>query len=191
MPSIIKEGKGAILRDVTGKEYLDFAAIVVAVNISHGDMRVTEAMKEQIDSISSTTAFLNVPEVRLAKLIADVTPEKLTRSYFLTSGSEAVELVMKTARRYTGRLKIFSRWRGYHENTLGALSASGIALYKRSYDPVAPGFLKIQPPHCYRCDFGLEYPDCNIMCARALDSVSSLQNRLCYLKNGLHSLRIR
>ncbi len=171
IPSVIKEGEGAILRDVTGKEYLDFASIAVAVNIGHGDKRVTEAMKEQLDSISSiTTTFFNIPEVKLAKLIAEITPEKLTRSFFLTSGSEAVELALKTARRYTGKLKIFSRWGGYHGNTLGALSASGAALYKRSYDPAASGFLKIQPPYCYRCDFGLEYPDCAIMCVKALEN---------------------
>ncbi len=171
LPPVIEEGKGATLRDVTGKEYIDFASIVVSVNVGHGDKRVTDAMKEQLDLMTSTTGtFLNVPEVKLAKLIAEITPEKLTRSFFLTSGSEAVELAMKTARRYTGRLKIFSRWGGYHGNTPGALSASGAALYKRIYDPVVPGFLKIPPPYCYRCDFGLEYPGCGIVCARVLES---------------------
>jgi len=171
IPSVIKEGKGVILRDVTGKEYLDFATIAVAVNIGHGDKRVTDAMKKQLDSISSiTTTFFNVSEVKLAKLIAEITPEKLTRSFFLTSGSEAVELALKTARRYTGKLKIFSRWGGYHGNTMGALSASGAALYKRSYDPAVPGFLKVHPPYCYRCDFGLKYPDCGIMCAKSLET---------------------
>lgn len=171
LPPVIEEAKGATLRDVTGKEYLDFASIVVSVNVGHGDKRVTDAMKQQLDLMTSTTGtFLNVPEIRLAKLMAEITPEKLTRSFFLTSGSEAVELAMKTARRHTGRLKIFSRWGGYHGNTPGALSASGAALYKRIYDPAVPGFLKIPPPYCYRCDFGLEYPDCGIMCARVLDS---------------------
>lgn len=171
IPSVLNEGKGVTVTDVTGKEYLDFSSIVVSVNVGHGEKRVIDAIREQLESLSTVTSpFLNVPEIRLAKLIAEITPEKLTRSFFLTSGSEAVELALKTARRYTGRLKIFSRWGGYHGNTLAALSASGTVYYKRSYDPVAPGFFKIHPPYCYRCDFGLQYPDCGIMCAKVLDS---------------------
>ena len=169
-PRIITGGKGVLLKDIDGKEFIDFAAMVAAVNIGYGDKEVVEAIRQQLDQIAPiTTNFLNIPQVRLARLLAEVAPE-LPRCFFATSGSEATELAIKTVRRHTGRRKIISRWGGYHGWTGSSLSASGAALYKREYDPMAPGFVHVPPPYCYRCDFGKQYPDCKLECAQIVES---------------------
>jgi len=171
-PVVIKEAEGAILRDTNKKEYLDFIAIAMAVNIGHNNEKVIAVMKEQLDQLTTITgSLMNVPQVKLAKLLAEIAIGDLSRSYFSCSGTEAVELAIKTIRRYTGRLNIISRWGGYHGNSLGAAgAASGTVLYKRAFESIVPGFIHIPPPYCYRCPFGLEYPNCGLACARALEN---------------------
>lgn len=170
-PTILMEGKGVTLLDTAGRKYLDFMSGASSINVGYGQERVKEAIKDQLSGISTITgSFLSRPVVRLARLLAEITPAGLSRSIFTCTGSQATELAMQTARRYTGRLKIISRHGGYHGNTIGSMGASGCAFYKRAYDPVVHGFVRILPPYCYRCDFGQEYPDCNIECARAFEN---------------------
>jgi 4-aminobutyrate aminotransferase-like enzyme len=170
-PTIIKEGKRLTLTDTKGREYLDFMSGVTSINIGYGEERVKEAIKEQLNDISTiTVSFLNTPVIKLARLLAEISPHGLSRSYFSCTGSQATELSMQTARRFTGKQKIISRHGGYHGNTLGSLGASGCALYKRVYDPMVHGFVHILPPYCYRCDFGHDHPDCGIECAEAVEN---------------------
>lgn len=172
-PVIIKSANGAILKDVNNREYLDFLGIAAAVNLGHNHKKVIEFMKKQLDELTTITgSLMNVPQVKLAKLLAEIAPDGLSKSYFTCSGTEAVELAIKTIRRYTGKLNIISRWGGYHGNSLGgAGAASGTVLYKRSFQPVTPGFIHIPPPYCYRCPYKLTYPDCNLACAKELETV--------------------
>ncbi|MFW9877581.1 MAG: aspartate aminotransferase family protein, partial [Candidatus Thorarchaeota archaeon] len=96
-------------------------------------------------------------------------PQGLTRSFTVCGGSEANEQAIKIARRYTKRSKIISLWGGYHGNTAATLSASGVLNYKMDFDPNMPGFIHVPPPYCYRCDFGLKYPECGVMCAKFIE----------------------
>lgn len=169
-PMILKEGKGTELF-ADGRRFLDFMSGATSVNVGYGEERVKEAIKEQLQEISTiTVAFLSSPVVKLAKLISEIAPSGLSRCFFSCTGSQATELSIQTARRYTGRLKILSRLGGYHGNTMGSIAASGCPLHKRIYDPGVHGFVRILPPYCYRCDFGHEYPGCNIECARAFEN---------------------
>jgi taurine--2-oxoglutarate transaminase len=170
-PIVLKEGDGVTLQDTTGKKYLDFMSGATSINIGYGEERIKESIKEQLKEISTiTVSFLSSPVVKLAKLLTEVAPAGLSRCFFSCTGSQATELAMQTARRYTGRLKIISRHGGYHGNTMGSITASGCALHKRIYDAGAHGFVHVLPPYCYRCDFGHEYPDCSIECASALEN---------------------
>lgn len=170
-PVIFKEGKGARIRDIGGREYIDFVGQAFCVNIGYGDGRVIKYAKEQLNEISTTTvAGLNMPQIRLSRLLAQITPKGLSRSYFVNSGSEAAELAIKTVRRYTQKAKIISLWAGYHGWTLGALSAAGMAHFKRGYEPVAPSFIHTPPPYLYRCDYNCTYPDCSMACARMVEN---------------------
>jgi adenosylmethionine-8-amino-7-oxononanoate aminotransferase len=99
--------------------------------------------------------------------------------HFSNSGSEANEVAFKIARQYhaqTGdkasgwRYKIISRYRGYHGNTMGALSATAQAERRSKFEPLVPGFLHVPPPYCYRCPFGKTYGSCNIECATSIEN---------------------
>ncbi len=171
VPTILRKGEGPILEDTIGKKYIDFLSGASSINIGYGNAMVKAAIKDQLREISNiTVSFLSSPVVKLAKLLSGITPAGLSRCFFTCTGSQATELAMQTARRYTGRLKIISRHGGYHGNTLGAMGASGCALHKRVYDPGIHGFIRILPPYCYRCDFGKVYPGCNIECAKAVEN---------------------
>lgn len=170
-PKILKNGKGSILQDTTGRKYLDFMSGATSINVGYNEEMIKEAIKEQLREISTITGhFLSSPVVKLAKVLAEITPASLSRCFFTCTGSQATELAIQTARRYTERLKIISSHGGYHGNTMGSIAASGCAHHKRTYDPVVHGFVHVLPPYCYRCDFGHEYPDCNIECASALEN---------------------
>jgi len=170
LPFIVKETEGIVITDTTGRKYLDFLAQATCVNVGYNNREVIEAVKEQAEKMSSLTATcLNPTTLKLQRLLAEIAPEGLVRSIMISGGSEANEVAIKIARRYTKRYKIVSRWAGYHGNTAVTLGASGVLLYKRDFDPVLPGFIHVSPPYCYRCDFGLEYPDCGVMCARMIE----------------------
>ena len=169
-PMILKEGEGAVVH-AGGRRFLDFLSGATSINVGYGEERVKEAIRDQLREISTiTVAFLSSPVVKLAKLLSEIAPSGLSRCFFSCTGSQATELSIQTARRYTGRLKILSRLGGYHGNTMGSIAASGCALHKRIYDPGVHGFVRVLPPYCYRCDFGHEYPGCNIECASALEN---------------------
>lgn len=86
-----------------------------------------------------------------------------------------METAIKLARYYwrlrgrEGKHKIIFRTHAYHGVTLGALSANGIPAYRDPYGPMAPGFVQIPAPYCYRCELGLAFPQCRIACATALE----------------------
>ncbi|MFX1443171.1 MAG: aspartate aminotransferase family protein, partial [Promethearchaeota archaeon] len=170
LPMIVKEAEGIKLIDTNEKEYLDFIAGATCVNIGYGNKQVIDAVKNQIELTGGLTGIpVNLSSVKLMKLLAEIAPQGLSRSFTISGGSEANEQAIKIARRYTKKSKIISRYGGYHGNTAAALSASGVLNYKMDFDPNLPGFIHVPPPYCYRCDFGLKYPECEIMCAKIIE----------------------
>src|SRR5205814_8455981 len=101
---------------------------------------------------------------------------------FQCGGSEVTEAPIKPARqshRLTGspgKYKVISRYLSWHGSTLGALSASGLKGRKTVNEPLAPGFLHVFPPTCYRCPFGKNYPDCGITCATIVNDVIDMED---------------
>jgi adenosylmethionine-8-amino-7-oxononanoate aminotransferase len=92
------------------------------------------------------------------------------------------EAAFKLARQYhrltgnPGKYKIISRYMSWHGSTLGSLSASGLKSRKTVNEPLAPGFLHVFPPTCYRCPFGKAYPDCSITCATLIGDVIEMED---------------
>ena len=120
--------------------------------------------------------------MQLANLLAELAPGDLSTVKFQCGGSEVVEAAIKLARQYhrltgsPGKYKIISRYQSWHGSTLGALSASGLKSRKTVNEPLAPGFLHVFPPTCYRCPFGKTYPDCGITCATIVDDVIEMED---------------
>jgi adenosylmethionine-8-amino-7-oxononanoate aminotransferase len=170
---LITHGQGVWLYDESGKAYLDACGGAYVANLGHGVSVVADAVAEQIRKVAyvNGTAFTNAPAEALAAELQTLNPAGLSHTYFLSSGSEAVEAALKLARQHhvdSGRAskhKIIARTPGYHGNTLLALSASAREHYKKLYGPWLVPVRMIGAPYPYRCG-----PDSPEMTGDALEA---------------------
>ena len=177
-PLVIRAGKGCIVVDEGGKEYLDAMAGLFCVNVGYGRAEIAEAAAEQMRRLPFyPLSQTHAPAVRLAETLASIMPSGLERVYFCNSGSEAVETALKLARQYgrqvhkgENRYKVIARYRGYHGFTMGALSATGQVARRKAFEPLVPGFLHVNPPDRYRCPHCQEAPACTMACADEIEA---------------------
>src|SRR6516162_5039078 len=183
-PLIMARADGVYYWDVQGKRYLDALSGIYVVSVGHNNRRVIEAIHRQLDTLSFSPPMhgTNPVAVQLANLLAELAPGDLSAVKFQCGGSEVTEAAIKLARQYhkltrnPGKYKIISRYLGWHGSTLGSLSASGLKSRKTVNEPMAPGFLHVFPPTCYRCPFGKNHPDCGITCATIVESVIDMED---------------
>jgi len=174
----IEKGEGVYLFDHSGKRYLDGCSGAINMNIGYGNPRILQAIAEQARKVffSYRTQFENEPAHRLAAKLVNATSEHLSRVFYVSSGSEAVEAGMKLARQYffnkgeRSRYQFISRTPSYHGSTLGALSLTSSAQLELPYRPMLKSYPKIPAPYCYRCPYNKKYPSCNLACAWALET---------------------
>ena len=168
-PIFVEKAKGAIITDVEGKEYIDFAGGIGVNNIGHCDEEVLKAVQDQIQKYIHTCfhVVMYEPYVELAKRLNKITPGNFQKKTMLVnSGAEAVENAIKIARHATGRPGVIAFEDAFHGRTLLALSlTSKMKPYKFGFAPYAPEIYRMPYAYCYRCAFGLEYPSCEIHCA--------------------------
>ena len=174
-PFVAAKAKGCWVYNREGRKYLDLTSQFVFTNLGHCDDRVNAAIAKQAALLPSVNSqWATEPKARLGKLLAEVTPGDLKKSFFSTGGTEANEGAIKIARWATGKQKVLSRWRSYHGSTMGAMAVS--ADYRNwCAEPAVPGALHILPPYCYRCHFGATYPSCDIQCAKHVEDVIRLE----------------
>ena len=138
----IINASGSYLYDADGNKYLDLIGGISVCNIGHRHPAVVDAIKKQADEYLHIMVYgelVQSPQVKYAKLLADYLPENLNCVYFTNSGAEATEGALKLARRVTGRTDIISCNKGYHGNTLGALSIMGDEYWRNAFRPLMPG----------------------------------------------------
>ena len=137
----VQSAKGSCITDINGKIYLDFIAGVSACTLGHSNPIITNAVKGQLDRYTHVMVYgeyVQAPQYKLAKLLADNLPKSLSSTYFTNSGTEAIEGAIKLAKRATGRSEIVSCKGSYHGSTQGALSVMGNEEYKAKYRPLIP-----------------------------------------------------
>jgi len=168
-PIFAVKAKGALVTDVEGKEYIDFAGGIGVANVGHCDEEVVRAVKDQADRYLHTCfhVVMYEPYVELAKKLNEITPGSFPKkTMFANSGAEAVENGIKIARHATGRPATIAFSDAFHGRTLLALSlTSKMKPYKFGFGPYAPEVYRMPYAYCYRCAFGLEYPSCELACA--------------------------
>ncbi|UCF79038.1 MAG: aspartate aminotransferase family protein [Candidatus Eiseniibacteriota bacterium] len=170
-PLVLADGKGRRIRDVQGKEYLDFFGGILTVSVAHSHPRICSAVKEQIDKLSHTsTLYQTVPIVELAETLASITPGKLKKTFFTASGTEADETAVMLAQVYTGRQELVALRHGYSGRSLLAQSLTAHAPWRAIPTQVA-AVKHVVSPYCYRCAFGLTYPACDVKCARDIEEL--------------------
>ena len=178
---VFDEGHGIMLKDVDGKEYIDFIAGLLCVNLGYGRQEIADAVAKQISKLGYATGFWGFTtkaNVECAERLLDFVPKGLTHFLFCSGGSEANESALKISRLYwrskgQDKYKIIGLYNSYHGLTFGAMSVTGYGhgMLSKGYEPLVPGFLHIPWYHCYRCTFGLTYPSCDTFCARYLGEV--------------------
>lgn len=142
----VSKASGLYITDTSGKKYLDLVAGVSACAIGHCHPRIVKAVQEQAESYMHVMVygeFIQSPQLQLAKKLASVLPDSLNSSYFVNSGTEAIEGAMKLAKRSTGRSEMISCELSYHGSTQGTLSIMGTEQYKQKYRPLLPDCNKI------------------------------------------------
>ncbi len=183
-PLVMARADGVHYWDVQGNRYLDALSGIYVVSVGHNNRRVIEALHRQLDTLTFSPVMhgTNPVAVQLANLLAELAPGDLSAVKFQCGGSEVTEAAIKLARQYhkltgsPGKYKIIGRYLSWHGSTLGSLSASGLKSRKTVNEPLAPGFLHVFPPTCYRCPFGKSYPECEITCATLIEDVIQMED---------------
>ncbi len=204
-PVVIVAGKGAVLRDVHGREYLDANSSIWANLHGHNHPRINLAIQQQLKKIahSSALGLANEPASLLAaRLVRAVNPHsairipQLNKVFFSDDGSTALEVALKLAYEFTRRTRPASRRRieprllslegAYHGDTVGAVSLGHIDLFHKSYSGLLFKTDKVMSPYCYRCPFNRaqperadarEYRQCNWECVSLVEKKFAAQKR--------------
>ncbi len=143
-PVTIVHGKGALLYDDLGREYVDCTGAYGACIVGHAHPRVVKAIEDQAEKlIACHGSVYNDARARFTSKLTDILPKGLDRIFLSNSGTEAVECAIKVARKSTGRRKVVAVKGGFHGKTHGALSATWDSKYRKNFEPLVPGFVHI------------------------------------------------
>lgn len=133
-PITIIEGEGMVVRDVEGKEYLDFVGGIAVCGLGHSNPEIVSVLNEQAKRLMHISNLYYIsPQARLAERLAKVTPKAIEKFFFCNSGAEAVEAALKLAVRHTGRVDILALEGSFHGRTCGALGATWEKSYRKPY----------------------------------------------------------
>jgi len=172
-PVFMARGEGAMLEDVDGNRFIDFAGGIGVLNAGHAPKEVVRAIQQQAEKYihSCFHVTMNEPYVRLAETMNRITPGSFAKkTLFVNSGAEAVENAVKVARNFTRRSGIICFEDAFHGRTLLAMSlTSKVHPYKDHFGPYAPEVHRMPFSYCYRCPWGKRYPGCNIECGTFLE----------------------
>ncbi len=158
-PKVWVEGQGAIVKDITGKEYIDGLSGLWNVNVGHGREELAEAAAAQMRQLAFFSGYVgstNLPAIHLAEKLAELFYPSINTFFFTSGGAESTETSFKTARFYwkavgkPDKVKFISRMKGYHGVTMAAMAATGLPAYWPMFEPRMPGILHIESPYPYR-----------------------------------------
>ncbi|MGA8022557.1 MAG: 4-aminobutyrate--2-oxoglutarate transaminase [Candidatus Acidiferrales bacterium] len=172
-PIFAARAEGAVLEDVDGNRFLDFAGGIGVMNAGHRAPRVVAAIREQLDAFIHTCFSVAPYEkyIALAEKLNSLVPGAFAKKTILVnSGAEAIENAVKIARAYARRPAIICFEDAFHGRTMLTMSlTSKTHPYKAGFEPFATDIYRIPYAYCYRCSYSLQYPSCNVFCAHHLE----------------------
>ncbi len=171
-PLVIDRAKDQYVWDIDGNQYLDFFGGIVTISVGHCNDTVNRMVHEQMDKLQHvSTVFVTEPQAALAKRIASLSPDgQLSKSFFTNSGTEANEAAILAARAYTGATEIVALRHSYHGRSSLTMALTAQASWRLG-PTTQPGIVHAHNAYCYRCPFGLKYPECGVKCAEDVDEV--------------------
>ena len=172
-PLLITDAEGIYFFDNTGKRYLDFSSQLMCSNLGHKNKAVIEAIVKQAEKLPYVSpAFVTEIILEAVEALRSVFPAELGKFFFSTSGTAANEAAMKMLRQSKfPAYKVISRYHSYHGATAVGQSFTGDPRrwHAELARTVVDGVVFAPDNYCYRCPFGLGYPECKVQCARYLD----------------------
>ncbi|MGA3091722.1 MAG: 4-aminobutyrate--2-oxoglutarate transaminase [Terriglobales bacterium] len=172
-PVFVARAEGAVIEDVDGNRLIDFAGGIGCLNTGHRAPGVIDAVRQQLDRFLHTSfnvlpyeSYVRVCE-KLNALVPGKGPKK---TVLVNTGAEAVENAIKIARCYTKRQAVICFEDAFHGRTYMAMAAtSKTHPYKAGFEPFPSEVYRIPYAYCYRCSYALQYPACEVHCARHLE----------------------
>jgi 4-aminobutyrate aminotransferase-like enzyme len=170
-PLALESGAGTRVRDFDGREYLDFFGGILTVSVGHAHPRVNAAVRAQMERLGHvSTLYPTLPVAELAEKLVRLAPGKLERAFFCTSGTEADETAVALAQAYTGRQEIIALRHGYSGRSLLGQALTAHSKYRVVPTQIA-AVKHAHAPYCYRCPYGLTFPNCDIRCASDIEEL--------------------
>ncbi|MHC1754465.1 MAG: aminotransferase class III-fold pyridoxal phosphate-dependent enzyme [Methanosarcina sp.] len=169
-PLVVDRAKGSIIKDIDGKEYIDFVAGIAVMNAGYSNPEVKAAISAQLEKMvhCGYGDFFAEPPLKLAKKLRELSG--YSKVFYCNSGTEAVEAAMKLATWKTKRQNFIAFYNSFHGRTLGALSLTCSKVRQKGHFPVIRT-VHTHYAYCYRCPMKLEYPSCGIECAKQIENL--------------------
>ncbi|MFN2607594.1 MAG: aspartate aminotransferase family protein [Acidimicrobiales bacterium] len=177
---VLRDGRGAVVRDVDDNLFVDFSSGAVVANLGHAPPAVAAALAEESARLMHYFDFATPARPAFFEALAATLPPSLQTFQMYSTGAEVVEAALRLARSYTGGYEVISFHQAWHGRTLGAMSLMGAFPLKHGYGPFLPGALHSPNANCYRCPLGLTRDRCQVACAGLVDRVyeQSSEHRL-------------
>lgn len=172
-PIVVDHAEGIYFYDCDGVRYTDMSSQLVNMNLGFGNEDIIHAIKEQADKFCFVgPSYAAESRSKLAKMIVDLLPDSFGKVFFTNAGADANENAVKIAKMYTGRFKVFSRYRSYHGSTYGAGNLTGEPR-GLTLQPGIPGFVKFFDPYIYRepIQFASEKEACDYYLAKLREQI--------------------
>ena len=145
-PLVISQGKGALVWDINGKEYIDCSSSYGVAILGHSHPRIVQAICEQADKLISCHAgYYNEKRTEFLTKLTDITPKGLDKAFLSNSGAESVECAIKLARKASSKPEIIAVMGAFHGKTMGALSATWDKKYREPFQPLVPDIKHVPP----------------------------------------------
>jgi 4-aminobutyrate aminotransferase len=171
-PVVAASGEGCWITDVDGNRLLDFASGVAVQAVGYSHPEVVRAIREQAGKLThfAGTDFYYENQTRLAERLIQITPGNFEKKVFFTnSGTESAEAALKMVRYYRQKPIVVGLIGAFHGRTMGSLTMTTSKPVQRAgFMPYVGGGHHIPAPYCYRCPYKLEYPSCDLYCAKIL-----------------------
>ena len=178
IPLIIERGEGNTLIDTEGRRYFDGVSSLWVNVLGHRRREIDEAIRSQLERLAHSTflGLSHVPAIELSERLLAIAPKGLRRVFYSDNGSTAVEIAIKMALQYwrqkggsEKKQTFMTLTEAYHGDTIGAVSAGGIDLFHKIFQPLLFTTRRIPTPHCYRCPYGKVRKSCTLVCATRME----------------------
>ena len=185
---LIEKAKGIKLFDAKGRFYYDTISSWWCNVHGHNHPKVNRAIRKQLNSLEHVlfAGFTHKPAILLAQNLISLVTRGLTKVFFSDNGSTSVEVALKMSFQYwqnngcKRKKKFVSLSMGYHGDTIGTMSVSGIDLFNKVFSPLMFESLKVCSPYCYRCPMGKTHDNCRIDCIKPLEQLlKKSSSRIC------------